>query len=359
MYFPFVIGTGKTACIRNLLNSPITSKFKKVYINCTSLQSPAAIFKAIALELGAKTIGDKEANRRFIEEYICTKRHKMVLLVLDEIDELIEKKQLVLYTIFEWPSFPWSKLLLIGIANSLDLTNRALSRLQSYTDLKPQLMHFAPYTTPQIMDIFKHRLEAAGVLDVFPLATIQLLSAKVAAMSGDVRKALDIGRRVAELATVNNDKIDLMEELGVAELKPEKPIEHKIELKQVLNVLNSVYKTARTLDDDTSEAFPLQEKVLICTLLLMLSNGKNKDITIGRLHGTYVKVCTKRGIPFVDESEFGSLCTLTETKGIIRIIKNKAARMSKIQLQWDQEDITNAIKDKQLIAQILADKSCL
>lgn len=283
----------------------------------------------------------------------------MVLLVLDEIDELIEKKQLVLYTIFEWPALENSKLLLIGIANSLDLTNRALSRLQSYSDLKPQLVNFAPYTKQQIIDIFKSRLEAAGVLDVFPLATIQLLSAKVAAMSGDVRKALDIGRRVAELATTNHDKIDLMEELGVAELKPENPIEQKVEIKQVLNVLNSVYKTAKTLDDDTADAFPLQQKVLICTLLLMLTNGRNKDITVGRLHATYAKVCAKRGIPSVDESEFSSLCTLTETKGIIRIIKNKVSRMNKIQLQWDQDDITNAIKDKQLIAQILSDKSCL
>lgn len=362
-FFSFfqILGTGKTACITKILKSPLANKFKKVYINCTSLQTPATIYKAIATELGLKTIGDKEANLNFIEHYICTKRNKMVLLVLDEIDELIEKKQSVLYTIFEWPTLPKSKILLIGIANSLDLTNRALSRLQVNSDMKPLLMHFAPYTKQQIIDIFKSRLEAAGVLDVFPLATIHLLSAKVAAMSGDVRKALDIGRRVAELATnrKTND-IDLMKELGVEELDGGKPsAEPKVEMTQVMNVLNSVYSTARTLDDDSSDSFPMQQKFLICTLLLMLNNGKNKDITMGRLHGIYVKVCAKRGIPSIAESEFVSMCTLTETKGIIRVIKNKVLRMSKIQLQWDQAEITAAIKDKQLIAQILADKSCL
>lgn len=314
------------------------------------------------MELGIDLVSDKDGNLRLIEKYLCSNK-KPVLLVLDEIDELIEKKQSVLYTIFEWPALLKSKILLVGIANSLDLTNRALSRLQANSDLKPQLMHFAPYTKQQIIDIFKSRLEAAGVIDVFPMATIQLLSAKVAAMSGDVRKALDIGRRVADLAknqkNANIRGLDLTQELGIAELDNPEPIQQKVEMKQVLNVLNSVYSTARTLDDDNADAFPLQQKVLICTLLLMLNNGKNKDITVGRLHAIYAKVCTKRSIPSLDESEFLGMCSLTETKGIIRVIKNKVSRLSKIQLQWDQEEITAAIKDKQLIANILADKSCL
>lgn len=284
----------------------------------------------------------------------------MVLLVLDEVDELIDKKQSVLYTIFEWPALAKARIVLIGIANSLDLTNRALSRLHINCEMKPKLMHFAPYTKQQIVDIFKSRLEAAGALDVFPLATIQLLSAKVAAMSGDVRKALDIGRRVAELATQQNgNNIDLMQELGVDELDAEKRDEPKVEMRQVMNVLQNVYSTANTLDDDNGDSFPLQQKVLICTLLLMLTNGKNKDITVSRLHAVYAKICTKRMIPVLGDSEFLSTCKLTETKGIIRVIKNKVMRMSKIQLQWDQDEITAAVKDKQLIAQILADKSCL
>lgn len=77
------------------------------------------------------------------------------------------------------------------------------------------------------------------------------------------------------------------------------------------------------------------------------------------MHGVYVKVCNKRGIPSIDESEFIGMCSLIETKGIIRMIKNKVARLTKIQLQWDQEEITRAIKDKQLIANILADTSLL
>lgn len=42
--------------------------------------------------------------------------------------------------------------------------------------------------------------EQAGVSDVLSGSALQLLAGKVAAVSGDVRRALDIARRVIELA---------------------------------------------------------------------------------------------------------------------------------------------------------------
>ena len=73
------------------------------------------------------------------------------LLVLDEIDQLNSSSQQVLYSIYEWPSLPSSALILIcelvkpndfyyfiiylllllAIANALDLTDRLLPRLQA------------------------------------------------------------------------------------------------------------------------------------------------------------------------------------------------------------------------------------
>lgn len=79
--------------------------------------------------------------------------------MLDEIDQLDSRKQSVLYTIFEWPSAPNSKLVLIGIANALDLTDRILPRLQARLDLRPRLLHFAPYTKLEIINILTERLK--------------------------------------------------------------------------------------------------------------------------------------------------------------------------------------------------------
>lgn len=191
-------GTGKTACLSKIMQKPeLRSQFKTVYINCITMKSAAAIYGKIIQELSISKSGKN--NKALIEKYL-TSKHKMLLLVLDEIDQLESKKQSVLYSIFEWPSLPNSKLILVGIANALDLTDRILPRLQARCELKPTLMHFSSYTKQQITDIISARLSQADASNVFTPPAIQLLAGKVAAISGDIRRALDISRRVIELA---------------------------------------------------------------------------------------------------------------------------------------------------------------
>lgn len=192
-------GTGKTASLLKIMQqTELRSKLKIVYVNCTTMKSAAAIYGKIIQELSIKNATSKKNSKASVEKYL-TSEHKMLLLVLDEIDQLESRKQSVLYSIFEWPSIPNSKLILVGIANALDLTDRILPRLQAKCELKPTLMHFKPYTKQQISDIIFARLNQANASNVFAPSAIQLLAGKVAAMSGDIRKALDISRRVVEL----------------------------------------------------------------------------------------------------------------------------------------------------------------
>lgn len=194
-------GTGKTACLSLLLRAlEFAQRLQRVYINCTSIASVGAVYKKLCAELQLKPAGRTERDHLEAIQRHLRKAKRMLLLVLDEIDQLSTTRQEVLYTIFEWPALPGARILLVGIANSLDLTDRALMRLNARCELKPRLMHFPPYTKPQIVEIFKSRLAEAQVLDVFPPVTLQLLAAKVSAVSGDVRRALDIGRRVVEIA---------------------------------------------------------------------------------------------------------------------------------------------------------------
>ncbi|KAL9906312.1 cell division cycle 6 isoform 1-T2 [Glossina fuscipes fuscipes] len=360
-------GTGKTACLSLLMHSPeFALSLQTVYINCTSIASIGGVYKKLSAELKLKSKGRTEHdNITAIQCYIQNSKD-MLLVVLDEIDQLCSSKQSILYTIFEWPSLRNARLLLVGIANSLDLTERTLTRLNARCELKPKHIHFPPYTKQQIVEIFKSRLEEAEVLDIFPPVTIELLAAKVSAVSGDVRRALDIGRRAVEIAEqqkkAGNKKVNLQKFVMEAEGNIEnlcKDILEPVQVTHVTAVVNKVYSASQSLHEDIEQSFPLQQKIMLCSLMLMLRNQRNKDITIGRLHEVYRRVCNKRNIHSLDQAEFVGLVDLVQTRGILHIIKKKEPRFGKVQLSWDEEEVTAALCDKQLIASILDDTASL
>lgn len=197
-------GTGKTACLSKIMSKPkFKEAFKIIYINCTSMKSANSIYSKICEELKLQYSKSGRNSKTLIENYLNkpkTSNNKMLLLVLDEMDQLGSRNQSVLYSMFEWPSLENSQLVLVGIANALDLTDRLLPRLQARCELKPTLLHFQPYSKEEILDILKGRLEEEGVLEVYTFSALQMLAAKVAATSGDIRRALDIGRRGVEIA---------------------------------------------------------------------------------------------------------------------------------------------------------------
>ncbi|KAK2580921.1 hypothetical protein KPH14_005990 [Odynerus spinipes] len=356
-------GTGKTACLSKIMQQPeFKSKFKVVYVNCTTMKSAATIYAKIMQELGMPPPKSSRNSKAIIEKYLMS-NHKMLLLVLDEIDQLESKNQSILYSIFEWPSKHNTKLVLIGIANALDLTDRILPRLQIKCELKPQLMNFPPYTKQQIFNIVSARLNEAKVSDILTGPALQLLAGKVAAISGDIRRALDISRRVIELAESHRTAQILQpmnnNELNTGSPKKESLVNEKpVDLKDVVTVLSGVYGGAQNIDKEEN-TLPLQQKLLLCSFILILNKGRNKDVTIGRLHEVYKKVCKKRNIHAIDISEFVCLCTLIETRGILKVMKKKEARLSKLSLQWDQEEIDAALQDKNMMAEIINDVSCL
>lgn len=78
-----------------------------------------------------------------------------------------------------------------------------------------------------------------------------------------------------------------------------------------------------------------------------------------QLYEVYRKVCKKRNVHAVDISEFVNLCLLIETRGILRVVGRKEARLRKINLEWDQEELHVALQDKEMLAEIINDASCL
>ncbi len=123
------------------------------------------------------------------------------MLLLDEVDQIETalKGSRDLYNIFEWPYLTNSKLILIGIANSLDFTDRFLPRLELKPEWKPRIVKFMPYSREAITSIVKDRLAdmqntSSNQLPVIDDKAITFCASKIASSNGDIRRVLDICR---------------------------------------------------------------------------------------------------------------------------------------------------------------------
>lgn len=209
-------GIGKAIWLSKIMQQPeIKSKLKMVYINCITTKSAAAIYIKIIQNLSITNSKKPGRNSKaIIEEYLISE-HKMVLLVLDEIEKLEGDKHHVLYTIFEWPSLPNSRLIVFGIVNNLRLT-RILPTLWSRCTLKPILIRFMSYTKDEIFSIISARLNEANATNVFTSFAIHKIAIKVATASKDLGQAMEISRRLVKLAKLRraSHALDLSDDKG-------------------------------------------------------------------------------------------------------------------------------------------------
>uniref|UniRef100_A0A182JVZ4 Origin recognition complex subunit 1 n=1 Tax=Anopheles christyi TaxID=43041 RepID=A0A182JVZ4_9DIPT len=204
MYISGVPGTGKTAtttavlrALKQLSEEEEIPKFEFVDINGMRLTEPRQAYVHIYRQLTGKTLAWEQAynllNKRFTTK--APRRITTVLLV-DELDILCNKRQDVVYNLLNWPTMPTAQLVVVTIANTMDLPERLLmGKISSRLGLTR--LTFQPYNFRQLQEIVMARL--AG-MSAFNSDAVQLVARKVAAVSGDARRALDICRRATELA---------------------------------------------------------------------------------------------------------------------------------------------------------------
>lgn len=220
-------------------------------------------------------------------------------------------------------------------------------------------MHFAPYSKQQIVEIISDRLTEAGVSEVFSSVAVQMLAGKVAAISGDIRRALDIARRVIDIVVTEKREERVLQPTEINNSLLENEEFRTVGVDKVVTVLNDVYGTSQNLQEDVDETVPLLQKLLLCSLILMLKKSKNKDITVGKLYEVYRRVCMKRNLTVMDQSEIVGLCSLLESRGMIKVHGKKEPRLNKVCLEWDEDEVSAILKDKQLMSSVLHDESVL
>ena len=134
--------------------------------------------------------------RRYFSQAPTGKKDEktVTVLLLDEMDYLVTQKQTVLYNLFDWPTRnSIHGLVVIGIANTINLPERLLPRVQSRLGLLR--LTFKAYTVDQMVSILKTRLSQTAC---FESGALEFAARKTVGLSGDVRRAFQVCQEAAK-----------------------------------------------------------------------------------------------------------------------------------------------------------------
>jgi len=227
-------GTGKTASVRSIIaelqreqHDGLLPEFNFIGLNGMELRHPfdayVKFWEAVSGTRKERLPAGDAANK--LENFFCGQQddddeesdsdeegdneeskgnaiseRPVTVLMLDEIDYLVTKKETLVYNFFDWPlRATTARLVVIGISNTINLPEKMSTRVQSR--IGGDRCHFKSYNVQDTMTILKTRL---GMLEdnagytVFEEDAIKFAARKTANLSGDIRKAFQMCKAAAE-----------------------------------------------------------------------------------------------------------------------------------------------------------------
>ena len=133
----------------------------------------------------------------------------------------------------------------------------------------------------------------------------------------------------------------------------------QVDLPQIMKVINQVYGSKLNTALAGSGGLPTQQKILLASLLLLVTKGTEKEVTLGRLLQTYTKVCRRRGMAGSEEAECVGMVQSLESRGMVGYTCKGAPRYARVTLRLDEKEVEMALEDKTLLSSIVGDASCL
>ncbi|KAM9483331.1 origin recognition complex subunit 1 [Clarias gariepinus] len=329
MYISGVPGTGKTATVHEVIRSLQQAaeqeeipSFHYIEINGMKMTDPHQAYVQILQKLtDQKATADHAAallEKRFSMQ--APKKETTVLLV-DELDLLWTRKQNVMYNLFDWPTRRHARLVVLTIANTMDLPERIMiNRVASRLGLTR--MSFQPYTFKQLQQIITSRLNR---VKAFEEDALQLVSRKVAALSGDARRCLDICRRATEICEHSSQK-------GAVGL---------VGMSHVMEALDEMFSSSYIT---AIRCASLQEQLFLRAVIAEFRRLGLEEATFQQVFVQHQALCRVEGLQPVSVSESLAVC---QRLGACRLLLLEPSRLDlllRVRLNLSQDDVLYALK---------------
>ena len=237
---------------------------------------------------------------------------RIVLLVLDEIDQLVRKAgDEIIYNLTRINSeLKKSQVSIIGISNDLMFANNLDPRVKS--SLSEEEIVFPPYNAVQIQDILHRRAGEAIKDGALEDGVISKCAAYAAREHGDARRALELLRVAGELAERKGSQAIKMEHIDDAE--------EKIERDRILDIVKTQ---------------PKQFQATLYPILVTSEKKKNKTIYTGEIYDIYKDLCRDIGLRPLTQRRISDIVAELDMLGIINakvISKGRFGRTREIAL---------------------------
>lgn len=388
IYISGTPGTGKTATVREVVSkldesvrSDELDDFIFVEINGMKITDPHQAYSLLWEALKGQRVSPAQALDLLEREFSHPSPRRVPCVVLmDELDQLVTKNQGVMYNFFNWPGLRHSRLIVLAVANTMDLPERTLSNKIS-SRLGLTRITFPGYNHEQLMKIVQSRLEGVPNNIVEPDA-VQFASRKVAAVSGDARRALDICRRAVELAEAEAKGADSIsdpttpskrqrEKEAKGEATPKKKNLGRVTIETVRRAINEA--TSSPLQQYL-RTLPFAARLLLATLLartqrtglvestygdvleemqrsLKLAAGSSRPLELlgGKarqgITGGAWESKTRHDAKGMRLAGLGAAAVDLTGAGIINLEAHRAERPSKIRLAVGDEEVRLAFRD--------------
>lgn len=318
-------GTGKTISIKHIIvsMSKVAAQnnvpLQCIYLNCklkrvadTEYRLIAQLIKEFGQEIPSTGLPTDEVYNIFYK--LLDREKKIVLLVLDEIDQLTKKiGDEILYNLTRINvELHNSQICLVGISNNLVFTENLDPRIKS--SLSEEEIIFSPYNALQIQDILRKRAAKAFKVEVLQPGVIEKCAAYSARDHGDARRAIDLLRIAGELAERDGSLIVEISHLDEAE--------KKIESDKIINAATNQ---------------PKQFQSVLYAILLIAPQKKN--FFTGEIYDVYKSLCKQAKLNVLTQRRVSDIIAEMDMLGIINakiISKGRYGRTRDISLSVDE-----------------------
>lgn len=281
-------------------------------------------------------IGLQIASDEPLEKFEQLMRKKVVVLIVDEIDMLFKQHGGVGETVFKmlisWAEDKEMRFSLIGISNCVNDTNSTRVRELGNS---PRELVFPTYKEDDVLAILEQRI-GKNVIDH---KALQLISRRVAASSGDARRALEITSNAVSKC------LDLLNGINL-DTKVKYNDEQHMPLVKLPHMMRAIRETMPMRHTDMISGLPQAAKVILC-IAVSLSQvwGPTAKISIYTLKKYCVEATHHALMDEVGPGHIASLVEMLVDSGLLvtdishNFNPNDANSKLKIGVQLDDVEI--------------------